>query len=103
MYLSRSLGLTEVAEYWNQVVILNEYQKQRFANRIVKRLFNTITNKRICVFGFAFKKNTGDTRESAAITLVKNFLDEGANVSIYDPKVPFEQIRRDLSIKDCKC
>ncbi|KAJ3280242.1 UDP-glucose 6-dehydrogenase 1 [Borealophlyctis nickersoniae] len=97
VYLSESLHLPEVAEYWKQVVTLNEYQKSRFSERIVKRLFNTITNKKIAVFGFAFKKNTGDTRESAAITLINYFIKENANISIYDPKVEDEQIRMDLT------
>ncbi|KAJ3158736.1 UDP-glucose 6-dehydrogenase 1 [Irineochytrium annulatum] len=100
VYLSESLHLPEVAAYWNQVVILNEYQKRRFYERIVRRLFNTITGKTICVFGFAFKKDTGDTRESAAITLIKYFISERANVRIYDPKVTEEQIEMDLTDKD---
>lgn len=97
VYLSESLHLPEVAAYWKQVVTMNEYQKSRFANRIVKALFNTITHKRVAVFGFAFKKNTGDTRESAAITLSKLFIRESAIVSIYDPKVKLEQIEMDLT------
>ncbi|KAJ3048493.1 UDP-glucose 6-dehydrogenase 1 [Rhizophlyctis rosea] len=97
VYLSESLHLPEVAAYWKQVVDMNEYQKSRFSQRIVKRLFNTITNKNITVFGFAFKKNTGDTRESAAITLVNYFLQERANISIYDPKVDDDQIRADIT------
>lgn len=79
------------------MITLNEYQKQRFAERVVKRLFNTITNKNIAVYGFAFKKDTGDTRESAAITLVKFFLNENANVRIYDPKVSSTQIKCDIT------
>ena len=100
VYLSESLNLPEVAAYWNQVVLLNEYQKKRFSETVVRRLFNTITNKRIALFGFAFKKNTGDTRESAAITLSKYFIRENANVQIYDPKVTLEQIEMDLTDKD---
>ncbi|KAI8999463.1 UDP-glucose/GDP-mannose dehydrogenase family, NAD binding domain-containing protein [Gaertneriomyces semiglobifer] len=96
VYLSESLHLPEVAEYWRQVVVINEYQKSRFLHRIVNRLFNTITNKTIAVFGFAFKKNTGDTRESAAITLVKYFMQESAHIRIYDPKVDAAQIEVDL-------
>ncbi|KAI9100541.1 UDP-glucose/GDP-mannose dehydrogenase family, NAD binding domain-containing protein [Phlyctochytrium arcticum] len=96
VYLSESLHLPEVAEYWRQVVTMNEYQKSRFVERIIKRLFNTITNKHLAVFGFAFKKNTGDTRESAAITLVKHFIQENANIHIYDPKVEDSQIEMDL-------
>ncbi|CAG8788059.1 31760_t:CDS:2 [Gigaspora margarita] len=109
VYLSEQLNLPEVAAYWKQVVDLNEYQKKRFVSRIIKTLFNTITNKRIAVLGFAFKKDTGDTRESAAITLCKDFIQENARVNIYDPKVSEQQIFYDLSgpevtydIKDLK-
>jgi UDPglucose 6-dehydrogenase len=97
VYLSESLHLPEVAAYWKQVVEMNEYQKRRFTNRIISKLFNTLTGKRIALFGFAFKKDTGDTRESAAITLAKYFLAESAHVSIYDPKVDEAQIWMDLS------
>ncbi|RIB16017.1 UDP-glucose/GDP-mannose dehydrogenase, partial [Gigaspora rosea] len=97
VYLSEQLNLPEVAAYWKQVVDLNEYQKKRFVSRIIKTLFNTITNKRIAVLGFAFKKDTGDTRESAAITLCKDFIQENARVNIYDPKVSEQQIFYDLS------
>lgn len=61
VYLSESLGLPKVAEYWNQVLLMNEYSKSRFANKVIQTLFNTITMKKIAVLGFAFKKNTGDT------------------------------------------
>lgn len=97
VYLSQQLNLPEVADYWQQVVIMNEYQKKRFVRKIISTLFNTITNKRIAVLGFAFKKDTGDTRESAAITLIKDFIDENAHVAIYDPKVEHEQIYMDLA------
>ncbi|KAI9264447.1 UDP-glucose/GDP-mannose dehydrogenase family, NAD binding domain-containing protein [Sporodiniella umbellata] len=97
VYLSQQLNLPEVADYWHQVVIMNEYQKKRFVRKIISTLFNTITNKRIAVLGFAFKKDTGDTRESAAITLIKDFIQENAHVAIYDPKVEHEQIYMDLS------
>ncbi|KAF5314221.1 hypothetical protein D9758_018175 [Tetrapyrgos nigripes] len=96
VYLSESLHLKEVAEYWRQVVEMNEYQKRRFSKRVVDTLFNTITGKNIAVLGFAFKADTGDTRESASITLIRDFLKERANVSIYDPQVPHEQIWQDL-------
>ncbi|GAN09368.1 UDP-glucose/GDP-mannose dehydrogenase [Mucor ambiguus] len=97
VYLSTQLNLPEVAEYWKQVYTLNEYQKKRFVKKIISTLFNTITNKRIAVLGFAFKKDTGDTRESAAITLIKDFIQEQAHVAIYDPKVEHEQIYMDLT------
>lgn len=101
VYLSESLNLPEVANYWNQVVIMNDYQKNRFSKRIIKCLFNTITNKKIAIFGFAFKKDTGDTRESASIALTNNFLRESCNVRIYDPKVSDEQINMDLVEVGC--
>ncbi|KAI6126890.1 UDP-glucose/GDP-mannose dehydrogenase family, NAD binding domain-containing protein [Pisolithus sp. B1] len=97
VYLSESLHLPEVAEYWKQVVVMNEYQKRRFSKTVVDTLFKTITGKRIAVLGFAFKADTGDTRESAAITLVRDFLLENAHVSIYDPQVEHTQIWTDLS------
>ncbi|KAG9019414.1 UDP-glucose 6-dehydrogenase 1 [Tulasnella sp. 427] len=96
VYLSESLHLPEVAAYWRQVVEMNEYQKRRFSKRVVDTLFNTITGKRIAVLGFAFKADTGDTRESASITLIRDFLSERARVSIYDPKVEESQIWLDL-------
>ncbi|KAF4576279.1 UDP-glucose 6-dehydrogenase 1 [Pleurotus pulmonarius] len=97
VYLSESLHLPEVAAYWRQVVDMNEYQKRRFAKTVVDTLFKTITGKRIAVLGFAFKADTGDTRESAAITLIKDFVAEKALVQIYDPKVEHEQIWLDLA------
>ncbi|KAI0037049.1 UDP-glucose/GDP-mannose dehydrogenase [Vararia minispora EC-137] len=97
VYISESVHLPEVAAYWRQVVEMNEYQKHRFAKTVVDTLFNTITNKTIAVLGFAFKADTGDTRESPAIALVRSFLLESAKVTIYDPKVPHEQIWLDLS------
>jgi len=75
---------------------MNEYQKRRFSKRVVDTLFNTITGKRIAVLGFAFKADTGDTRESASITLIRDFLSERARVEIYDPKVGEVQIWQDL-------
>ncbi|WFD30414.1 UDP-glucose 6-dehydrogenase [Malassezia sp. CBS 17886] len=96
VYLSSSLGLPEVAEYWKQVIVMNEFSKSRFAKNVVRTLFNTVTSKRLAMLGFAFKKNTGDTRESPAISLCKYFREEGACVAIYDPKVKREQILIDL-------
>lgn len=96
MYLSESLNLPEVAAYWREITNMNEYQKDRFTRRIISCMFNNLTGKRIAVLGFAFKKDTSDTRESPAITLVSNFVAEQANVAIYDPKVKEEQIWREL-------
>ncbi|KAK3808315.1 MAG: UDP-glucose/GDP-mannose dehydrogenase family, NAD binding domain-containing protein [Benniella sp.] len=97
VYLSEQLYLPEVAAYWKSVVTMNEYQKLRFTERIVRTLFNTVTYKRIALLGFAFKKDTGDTRESAAITLCSNLIQEQARVAIYDPKVGAKQIKMDLT------
>lgn len=96
VYLSESLHLPEVAQYWKQVVDMNEYQKSRFTKRIISSLFNTLSGKRIALFGFAFKKDTGDTRESASISLCQYFRQERATVAIYDPKVEEAQIWMDL-------
>ena len=97
VYLCEALNLPEVAEYWHQVVDMNDYQRKRFAGKIVQRLFQTVTGKRIAIFGFAFKKNTGDTRESSSIYVTKHLLDEAADIVIYDPKVNPAQIRSDLT------
>ena len=96
VYLSESLHLYEVADYWRGITNMNEHQKQRFTKRIMSCMFNNLTGKRIAVLGFAFKKNTSDTRESPAITLVTNLVAERAQVAIYDPKVKEAQIRREL-------
>ena len=96
VYLSESLNLNEVADYWRVIISMNEHQKDRFTRRIISCLFNNLTNKRIAVLGFAFKKDTSDTRESPAITLVSNFVAEQARVAIYDPKVAEQQIWREL-------
>ncbi|KAG8688997.1 UDP-glucose 6-dehydrogenase 1 [Ceratobasidium sp. 395] len=100
VYLSESLHLPEVAAYWRQVVEMNDHQKRRFSKRVVDTLFNTITGKRIAVLGFAFKADTGDTRESAAITLIRDFLSEKAFVNVYDPQVEKDQIWLDLQEAD---
>ena len=97
VYLCEALNLPEVAEYWHQVVLMNDYQRRRFASRIVDRLFQTVTGKKIAIFGFAFKKNTSDTRESSSIYICKHLLEEAARVVIYDPKVEHEQIKMDLT------
>ena len=95
-YLCESFGLPDVAAYWTSVVAMNDWQKHRFANRIVKELFNTVADKKIAILGFAFKKDTNDTRESAAINVVRDLLSEHAKVSVYDPKVPADEIRTDV-------
>uniref|UniRef100_A0A8D2E7B7 UDP-glucose 6-dehydrogenase n=1 Tax=Theropithecus gelada TaxID=9565 RepID=A0A8D2E7B7_THEGE len=97
VYLCEALNLPEVARYWQQVIDMNDYQRRRFASRIIDSLFNTVTDKKIAILGFAFKKDTGDTRESSSIYISKYLMDEGAHLHIYDPKVPREQIVVDLS------
>ncbi len=94
-YLCESFGLPEVAKYWESVVGINDWQKSRFSARIVKELFNTVADKKIAILGFAFKKDTNDTRESAAINVVRHLLTEHAKVSVYDPKVPADEIKTD--------
>jgi UDPglucose 6-dehydrogenase len=86
VYISRSYGLSEVADYWEMVIKTNEYQKTRFVQKMIKEMFNTVAGKKISVLGFAFKANTGDTRESPAIHITKKLLEERAVVSISDPK-----------------
>ncbi|GAA5897050.1 hypothetical protein JCM8208_006154 [Rhodotorula glutinis] len=97
VYLSESLHLPEVADYWRQVITMNEYQKSRFAKTVVSSMFNTITNKKLAVLGFAFKKDTGDTRETPSATVCRFFRQENAKISIYDPKVSEKQIFLDLT------
>ena len=99
VYLCGHFGLPEVAAYWDQVIRMNDWQKRRFSERIVRAFFNTVTAKRITVLGFAFKKDTNDTRESPAIQVCRDLLDERANLAIYDPKVGASQIRADLGIQ----
>ena len=96
VYISRSLGLNEVADYWEQVIIMNDYQKSRFANTIISEMFNTVSGKKIVIYGWAFKKDTNDTRESPAIYVADALLEEQAELVIYDPKVPAAAIYRDL-------
>lgn len=97
VYICECLSLPQVAVYWQQVLDMNVYQKSRFSNKIIESLFNTVTGKKITIYGFSFKKDTGDTRESPAIHVAKTLLDEGAKLSIYDPKVEPEQIKKDLT------
>ncbi|GAA4898935.1 nucleotide sugar dehydrogenase [Flaviramulus aquimarinus] len=97
VYIARSYSLNEVADYWEQVIIMNDHQKRRFSDRLIKTLYNTVSGKKIAMFGWAFKKDTNDTRESAAIYVADHLLNEQANISIYDPKVSEERILTDLN------
>jgi len=96
VYISKSFGLNEVADYWEQVILMNDHQKRRFAAKIVQTLFNTVSGKKIAILGWAFKKDTNDTRESAAIYVSDYLLSEQAEIVVYDPKVTAEQIYADL-------
>jgi len=100
VYLCEAFSLPEVAEYWRQVVKMNDYQRHRFARKVLHKLFSTVSGKRIAVFGFAFKRDTNDTRESSAIYICRDLLEERAKLAIFDPKVEAEQIYRDLGRKE---
>ena len=97
VYLCESFGLPEVAAYWNQVVVMNDWQKKRFALKMIEKMFNTIAGKKIALLGFAFKKDTGDTRETAALFVAQHLLNERALVHIYDPQVEHKQIEYDFA------
>jgi UDPglucose 6-dehydrogenase len=96
VYLCEHYGLRQVADYWRQVVLLNDYQKRRFGENIVKKMFNTVAGKKIAVFGIAFKKDTGDVRETPAADVVSMLLEEGARVAVYDPKADPEDFALEL-------
>lgn len=96
VYISKAFGLNEVADYWEQVIIMNDHQKRRFSRNIVQTLYNTVSGKKITFLGWAFKKDTNDTRESAAIYVADDLINEQANIGLYDPKVPFQQVLSDL-------
>ena len=97
VYIARSYNLHEVADYWEQVIILNDHQKRRFADNLICTLYNTVSGKKIGFLGWAFKKDTNDTRESAAIYVADHLLNEQANIAVYDPKVSNEKIQSDLN------
>ncbi|MBT7982666.1 MAG: nucleotide sugar dehydrogenase [Akkermansiaceae bacterium] len=96
VYLCEHFGLPEPAQYWESVLQMNDWQKQRFADQIVDSFFNTINDKVISILGFAFKKDTNDTRKSPAIDVCKRLLEEKATLKIYDPKVEPTKIYDDL-------
>lgn len=96
VYIARSFNLQEVADYWEQVIIMNDHQKKRFAANMVRKMYNTVSGKKIALLGWAFKKDTNDTRESAAIYVADYLLNEQAEIVVYDPKVTEEQIFSDL-------
>lgn len=96
VYIAKSYGLNEVADYWEQVIIMNDHQKKRFANKIVQTLYNTVSDKKIAFLGWAFKKDTNDTRESAAIYVANDLINEHAKIAVYDPKVSHKKVLNDL-------
>jgi len=92
VYLCETFGLDECAEYWNQVIAMNDYQKKRFSAKMVGKMFNTVTGKKIALLGFAFKKDTGDVRETPAMFVARDLLNEQAKIHVYDPQVTREDM-----------
>ena len=98
-YISETYGLDEVARYWESVVRINEWQEGRFVHNMLTHMFNTVAGKRIALFGFAFKANTGDTRDSPAATVARGLLSERAHVVVTDPRA-LANARMDLANVD---
>ena len=96
VYISKSFGLDKVADYWEQVIIMNDHQKRRFSKNIVQTLYNTVAGKKITFLGWAFKKDTNDTRESAAIYIGDDLINEQASIAVFDPQVSHKQVLADL-------
>ena len=96
VYLCMYYGLDEVAEYWHQVVKINDYQKNRFAQKIIDHFGGDLTGKRIAILGWAFKANTNDSRESASIYVTKKLFEAGANIKIFDPLISEDSIKNDI-------
>ena len=96
VYICRFYNLNEVADYWEEVVKLNNWQRRRISTLVVQKLYGTVTAKKVSILGFSFKANTNDTRESASLYIVKDLLENGAIVSIHDPKVSMDQIQMAL-------
>jgi len=97
VYIAQSYGLQEVADYWEQVIIMNDHQKRRFSTQIVQTLYNTVASKKIAFLGWAFKKDTNDTRESAAIYVADDLINEQALIAVYDPKVSPAKVLADMN------
>lgn len=102
VYISKAFGLNEVADYWEQVIIMNDHQKRRFSKNIVQTLYNTVSGKKITFLGWAFKKDTNDTRESAAIYVADDLINEQARIALFDPKVEQKQVLSDLNYLDSR-
>lgn len=97
VYICKCFGLEEVSEYWDQVIKINDYQKRRFAENIISNLYNTVCDKKIAFLGWAFKKDTNDTRETPAMYVADILMDDRAKISVYDPKVTEQQIYTDIN------
>ena len=97
VYICKSLGLNEAADYWQQVITMNNHQRSRFSRQIIKSLYGTVAGKKIGILGWAFKKDTNDTRESAAIYIADALIEEHANIQVFDPKVSQLQIHSDIN------
>ena len=97
VYLCETYGLKECAEYWRQVIEMNDFQKRRFAEKIVSSMFNTVTGKKITLLGYAFKKDTGDVRETPSMFVLRDLLNEQARIHVYDPQVKREDMWMELS------
>ena len=102
IYICNHYGIYEVASYWEKVIEINNWQQNRIVKIILDKLFGNIAGKKIAIFGFAFKANTNDTRESPAISICKGLIEEGSILSIYDPKVKIDQIKKDLEMYPMK-
>ena len=86
VYICHSYGLTEVAEYWEAVVRMNEWQEVRFIRTMLTNMFNTVAEKKIALFGAAFKAQTSDIRESPAVAIARGLLEEQAHIVMTDPQ-----------------
>ena len=100
VYLCRFYGLNDVANYWEQVMFMNNWQKHRISSLIIQKLFGTVSSKKILILGFSFKPETNDTRESPAIEICKDLIENGAELLINDPKVSKVQIEIELGLKE---
>ena len=100
VYLCETFGLHTAAEYWMGVIRMNEHQQERIVSRLFSTMFNTLANKKIALFGFAFKSDTGDTRETPAGTVARLLAEEHVRITVTDPKA-LNNAKRDLSeLKD---
>jgi UDPglucose 6-dehydrogenase len=97
VYLCETYGLQECATYWNQVILMNDYQKKRFSEKVVSKMFNTVTGKKIAILGYAFKKDTGDVRETPSMFVLRDLLQEQAKIFVYDPEVTREEMWSEMN------